>query len=81
MVENLTSWHFSAEHQSCGIRFFVFLVACGLAPALVCGQQVATDPSSTHIFPAGGRRGTEVKVQVGGECIPPGTRFRIWGKV
>lgn len=80
MVENLTSWHFSAEHQSCGIRFFVFLVACGLAPALVCGQQVATDPSSTHIFPAGGRRGTEVKVQVGGECIPPGTRFRIWGE-
>ncbi|MBT6483966.1 MAG: hypothetical protein HOK71_04740 [Planctomycetaceae bacterium] len=37
-------------------------------------------PSSTHIFPAGGRRGTKVKVNVGAECIPPGTRFYVSGK-
>src|SRR5262245_51678485 len=28
-------------------------------------QQVPTDPTSTHIFPAGGRRGTVVSVRVG----------------
>lgn len=37
-------------------------------------------PSSTHIFPAGGRRGTKVKVRVGAECTPPGTQFRVFGK-
>jgi hypothetical protein len=45
----------------------------------VLAQQVATDPGSTHIFPAGGRRGTRVDVNVGGECLPPGTRFRLFG--
>ncbi|MCH7689020.1 MAG: hypothetical protein IH899_20485, partial [Planctomycetes bacterium] len=37
-------------------------------------------PTSTHIFPAGARRGTTVKVRVGTECAPPGTRFSIFGK-
>jgi len=36
-------------------------------------------PSSTHIFPAGGRRGSKIKVNVGAECIPPGTRFHVSG--
>ena len=58
----------------------LFLTASLLLPSVAHAQQVPTDPSSTHIFPAGGRRGTEVNVQVGGECIPPGTRFRIWGE-
>src|SRR4051812_23197319 len=43
------------------------------------GQQVATDPASTHIFPAGGRRGTTVDVRMGGECLPPLTRIRAEG--
>ncbi len=43
-------------------------------------QQVTTDPASTHIFPAGGQRGTRVDVRVGGECLPPKTRFRIFGE-
>ena len=59
-------------------RLTIFL-ACIVLPAVVSAQQVPTDPSSTHIFPAGGRRGTAVDVRVGGECIPPGTRFRLWG--
>ncbi len=42
-------------------------------------QQVTTEPASTHIFPAGGRRGTRVDVRVGGECLPPKTRFRMFG--
>ncbi len=37
------------------------------------------DPTSTHIFPAGGRRGTIVKVRVGTECAPPRTRFHLSG--
>ena len=48
-------------------------------PALTLAQQVPTDPTSTHIFPAGARRGTTVKVRVGGECLPPLTRFKMEG--
>lgn len=33
--------------------------------------------SSTHIFPAGGRRGTEFSVAVGAECAAPGTHFLL----
>ena len=42
-------------------------------------QQVPTDPTSSHIFPAGGRRGETIAVRVGGECLPPSTRFRLEG--
>src|SRR5579871_5413022 len=50
------------------------------AAAPVRGQAVASkEPSSTHIFPAGGRRGTVVAVRVGGECLPPGAHFSLWG--
>lgn len=58
----------------------VFLLTSVLVPVVACAQQVPTDPSSTHIFPAGGQRGTVVDVRVGGECLPPSTRFRIWGE-
>ena len=59
-----------------------------LAVALVCvfGGSVFAQPkpgyspSSTHIFPAGGQRGTAVKVRVGAECIPPGTDFLVTGE-
>jgi hypothetical protein len=37
------------------------------------------EPTSTHIFPAGGKRGTVVKVRVGGECLPPGMNFKLYG--
>lgn len=37
------------------------------------------DPASTHIFPAGGRRGSVVKVRVGAECLPPRAKLRLWG--
>jgi hypothetical protein len=47
----------------------------------VRGQAVPSkEPSSTHIFPAGGRRGTVVPVRVGAECLPPGARFHLWGQ-
>ena len=49
-------------------------------PRSASAQQVPTDPTSSHIFPAGGQRGTKVAVRVGGECLPPMTRFRMFGK-
>ena len=56
-------------------------MAClAIWPRSAFAQQVPTDPTSSHIFPAGGQRGTKVAVRVGGECLPPMTRFRIFGK-
>src|ERR1700682_6363892 len=57
---------------------------CCLAAILVAspawGQAVPSrEPSSTHIFPAGGKRGSVVKVRVGGECFPPGMNFTMLG--
>jgi len=48
-------------------------------PAHLAAQQVPTEPASTHIFPAGGRRGTTVDVRVGGEFLPPHTRLHLVG--
>ena len=59
--------------------FTVFSLALVFASDLAFAQQVTTEPASTHIFPAGGRRGTRVDVRVGGECLPPKTRFRMFG--
>lgn len=56
------------------------LCAVALACLPVCAQQVPSDPTSSHIFPAGGQRGTKVAVRVGGESLPPLTRFRIFGE-
>src|SRR3954449_12356173 len=45
------------------------------------GQAVPSkEPTGTHIFPAGGKRGTTVRVRVGGECLPPESSFHVWGK-
>ncbi len=65
-------------NSKCGL-----LVLLGLqllsAPTLLLAQQVPSDPTSTHIFPAGGRRGTTIAVRVGGECLPPLTKFHWVG--
>ena len=50
-----------------------------VAPAVTVAQQVPTEPASTHIFPAGGRRGTTVDIRVGGEFLPPHTRLHLVG--
>lgn len=57
----------------------VLVLAVLFASDTAFAQQVTTEPASTHIFPAGGRRGTRVDVRVGGECLPPKTRFRMFG--
>jgi hypothetical protein len=64
----------------CSARRLVFagLTLTGLVVPCF-GQQVPTEPTSTHIFPAGGRRGTVVPVRVGGEFLPPYTRFGLIG--
>ncbi len=57
------------------------LFAALLLAAPAYGQAVSSrEPSSTHIFPAGGKRGSVVKVRVGGECMPPGMNLSIFGK-
>src|SRR5262245_6007713 len=54
---------------------------CGYFTLPAWGQAVPSkEPSSTHIFPAGGRRGTVVPVRVGAECLPPGANLHVWGK-
>lgn len=55
------------------------LAICSIGQAAFA-QQVPTDPTSSHIFPAGGQRGTTVLVRVGGECLPPYTKFRLQGE-
>ncbi|MDB5308035.1 MAG: hypothetical protein JWO38_2237 [Gemmataceae bacterium] len=56
------------------------VLAVVLLPLSAWGQAVPSrEPTSTHIFPAGGRRGTDVKVRVGGECLPPGMAFNLTG--
>ena len=60
------------------LALFAALFLAGLT-APCAAQQVLTEPASTHIFPAGGRRGTVVPVRVGGEFLPPYTRFRLAG--
>lgn len=36
-------------------------------------------PSTTHVFPAGARRGSSLKVRFGTECVPVGTRVHWSG--
>src|SRR5438067_11096356 len=44
------------------------------------GQAVPSrEPTGTHVFPAGGRRGTTVPVRVGGECFPTGMKLTLHG--
>lgn len=64
--------------MSCRTCFAIFVIVALTAP--VMAQQVPTDPASTHVFPAGGRRGTTVAVRVGGECLSPYTRFTVLGR-
>ncbi len=62
------------------LRSLLSVLAILLLPLSAWGQPVASrEPTSTHIFPAGGQRGTTVKLRVGGECLPPGMAFRLNG--
>src|SRR3954452_24880820 len=62
----------------CHQPFLILLVLLLARPAWA--QPVPSlEPTSTHIFPAGGKRGTTVKVRVGGECLPPGMNFKVFG--
>ena len=64
------------EHLRLAVGLFAFVLLC-LTSAAVAQPKPGYDPSSTHIFPAGGRRGTKVAVRVGTECAPPLTRFHF----
>ncbi len=60
----------------------LLLLATFVLPASdACAQpKPGKEPSSTHIFPAGGQRGTVVPVRVGAECIPPDSNFWFSGE-
>ncbi|MBS0264972.1 MAG: hypothetical protein JSS02_23770, partial [Planctomycetes bacterium] len=69
-----------AHRIQSGLPWFGACVFLGLFTTPGVAQQVPTEPASTHIFPAGGQRGTVVPVRVGGEFLPPYTRFRLVGE-
>lgn len=71
-----TNWSLTTHWR----RRMPFLASVWLLAQVAAAQQVPSDPSSSHIFPAGGQRGTRVAVRVGGECLPPYTRFRLYGE-
>ena len=59
---------------------YLLVLAISFLSSPAWGQAVPSrEPSSTHIFPAGGQRGTKVLVRVGGECLPPGMKFTLFG--
>src|SRR5258706_14763463 len=61
-------------------RILLSLLTIAFLPLAAWGQAVPSRvPTSTHIFPAGGQRGTTVKVRVGGEGLPPGMAFKLTG--
>jgi hypothetical protein len=58
----------------------ILVVAVLCSAGTARGQAIASkEPSGTHIFPAGGQRGTVVPVRVGCECLPPGGHFHLRG--
>ena len=65
----------STRHLLCGLLASQLL--WGAASALFAQPVPSKLPGSTHIFPAGGKIGSSLKVRVGAECIPPGTRFQL----
>src|ERR1700682_3428910 len=74
------AWCFPpAMSRSMMRRFRIPFLVLICWPSWADAQQVPIDPASTHIFPAGGQRGTVVAVRVGGECLRPLTHFSSWG--
>ncbi len=67
--------------QSTGFRqtsLLVVLLSLPILSASLLAQPVPSkSPGSTHIFPAGGKIGSTVKVRVGAECTPPGAHFHL----
>jgi hypothetical protein len=55
-------------------------LACFATETIQAQPVPPRNPSSTHIFPAGGQRGTTVAVRVGAEAIPPGTNLFMFGQ-
>src|SRR5262245_14321203 len=61
-------------------QLVIALAVILLHPAAFAQPVPGYAPSTTHIFPAGGQRGTSVRVRVGTECAPPMSRFTIDGE-
>ncbi|HWB07651.1 MAG TPA: PPC domain-containing protein [Pirellulales bacterium] len=62
------------------LHLLCVVAAWAITTSVAHGQPVPSrEPDSTHIFPAGGRRGTTVAVRVGTQCFPPYSRWRMEG--
>jgi hypothetical protein len=61
-----------------GVLVVLGLLCASALPALA--QPVPSrEPGSTHVFPAGGQRGTKFAVRVGTQCFPPSSRWQMDG--
>jgi hypothetical protein len=72
------------EHRRLRIAMFALFAwfittTTWYAPCTFAQAVPSKEPSSTHIFPAGGRRGTTVPVRIGTEAMPPKANLRVWG--
>lgn len=71
---------YSVFISSRNLIFASFMLATLVPTRSASAQAVPSkEPSSTHIFPAGGRRGTVVPVRIGTEAMPPAANLRLWG--
>lgn len=62
------------------MRILQIALLIGVTAVALCGGDLLADPPSTmYIFPAGGQRGTEVKVRVGGLYLHDECPFEMLG--
>ncbi|GAB4141079.1 MAG: hypothetical protein Tsb009_10720 [Planctomycetaceae bacterium] len=63
-------------------RFSLVITCCllGIVNSGRAQPRPGYEPSATHIYPAGARRGTTVDLRVGSECLPPFARFQMFGE-
>ncbi|MCH2213250.1 MAG: PPC domain-containing protein [Fuerstiella sp.] len=64
----------------CVLCFMLLVGALGTVDQANAQAVPSKALSSTHIFPAGAQRGTDVGLRIGAECSPPGTKFSMIGK-
>src|SRR5947209_15226929 len=62
------------------VRVLVTLLLSSLCPLWPCGEPLlANPPAASYLFPAGGRRGTTVKVRLGGLYLHRACSFELLG--
>jgi len=65
-----------SDHRS--LRALAWLLFCAYC-LLVADAARADEPAASFIFPAGGQRGTQIELRVGGLCLHDGAAFELIG--